>query len=155
VSLYTAEQRARRDASPWTMVQAILGPIQFLAFVVSFALVIRYLTTGEGYFAASVSVFIKIALLWAITLTGMVWEKEIFGHWFMAKAFFWEDLGNLIALIVHNTYFVALLAGWPERSLMTLMLAAYCSYLVNCAQFISKGIRAARERRAPARQSLS
>ena len=45
--LYTAEERARRDASPWTMVQGILAPAQFLAFAVSLVLVLRFLLTGE------------------------------------------------------------------------------------------------------------
>ncbi|MEZ4638185.1 MAG: 2-vinyl bacteriochlorophyllide hydratase [Caldilineaceae bacterium] len=31
---------------------------------------------------------IKITLLWAITVTGMIWEKEIYGKWFLAPEFF-------------------------------------------------------------------
>jgi 3-vinyl bacteriochlorophyllide hydratase len=147
MSSYTPEQLARRDASVWTRVQAVLAPTQFLAFVVSFALVARYLATGEGYGAANVSVLIKIGLLWAITLTGMVWEKEIFGRWFMAPEFFWEDLGNLVAIITHNLYFVARALGWSDEATMTLMLLAYCTYLVNCAQFVARGIQAGRQRR--------
>jgi 3-vinyl bacteriochlorophyllide hydratase len=147
MSIYTPEQRIKRDKSGWTKVQAILGPIQFLAFIVSFALVMRYLMTGEGYFVTTVSVLIKIALLWAITITGMIWEKEIYGHWFLAPQFFWEDVGNAVAIVSHNLYFVAVMAGWSERAVMTLMMVAYCTYLINCAQFIVKGIRAGRERR--------
>ncbi|MFN3867900.1 MAG: 2-vinyl bacteriochlorophyllide hydratase, partial [Hyphomicrobiaceae bacterium] len=37
--LYTPEQRARRDASPWTLVQGVLAPLQFLVFLASLALV--------------------------------------------------------------------------------------------------------------------
>ena len=33
--LYTAEERLRRDASPWTLVQGVLAPVQFLVFLVS------------------------------------------------------------------------------------------------------------------------
>ena len=54
--LYTPQERARRDATRWTLVQGILAPIQFLVFLVSLALVLRYLTTGDGYAAANVSV---------------------------------------------------------------------------------------------------
>jgi 3-vinyl bacteriochlorophyllide hydratase len=147
MSIYTAEQRAKRDNSVWTKVQAILGPIQFVAFIVSFGLVMRYLATGEGYTLATVSVLIKIALLWAITITGMIWEKEIYGHWFLAPQFFWEDIGNAVAIVSHNLYFFAVMAGWSERAVMTLMMVAYCTYLINCTQFIVKGIRAGRERR--------
>lgn len=47
-ALYTPEQRRRRDASIWTLVQGILAPIQFVIFLVSLTLVIRYLATGDG-----------------------------------------------------------------------------------------------------------
>jgi 3-vinyl bacteriochlorophyllide hydratase len=35
--LYTPEQRARRDATRWTLVQGVLAPLQFLVFLVSLA----------------------------------------------------------------------------------------------------------------------
>lgn len=148
MATYTSEQLARRDASPWTRVQTILAPIQFLAFLASLALVVRYLATGQGYAIANASVLIKISLLWTITITGMIWEKQIFGHYFLARQFFWEDVGNAVAMIFHNLYFLARALHWSDRAVMTLMLVAYCSYLVNCAQFVVKGIRAGRQRRA-------
>lgn len=146
MSSYTPEQIARRDASKWTLVQVILAPLQFLAFIVSFALIVHYLSTGEGYGVATVSVLIKIVLLWLITITGMFWEKEVFGKWFLAPEFFWEDAFNAIALFMHNLYFVAILLGWSEQSVMTLMLVAYISYLINFAQFFVRGLRARKER---------
>jgi len=146
--MYTPEQLARREASPWTRVQIGLAPIQFLAFLVSFALVAHYLVTGEGYLAATVSVWVKIALIWALTITGMLWEHDVYGHYFMAREFFWEDLGNLIAIITHNAYFVAQWAGASERTVMWVMVFAYTTYLFNAAQFIVKGVRSARQRRA-------
>jgi hypothetical protein len=54
--LYTPEQRARRDATVWTMVQGILAPLQLLACAVSAVLVVRFLLTGEGYIAATASI---------------------------------------------------------------------------------------------------
>ena len=51
--LYTAAQRARRDATKWTLVQGVLAPIQFVVFLISLALVLRYLSTGDGYGAAN------------------------------------------------------------------------------------------------------
>lgn len=145
---YTAEQLARRDASVWTKVQAVLAPLQFLAFLISFGLVIHYLVTGNGYEIANISVLIKIALLWLITVTGMIWEKEIYGKWFLAPEFFWEDVGNAVAMLVHNLYFIALWLEWSDRAVMMLMLFAYITYLFNCAQFIMRGLQARRQRLA-------
>jgi 3-vinyl bacteriochlorophyllide hydratase len=151
---YTAEQLTRRNESIWTGVQAILAPVQFLAFLISLGLVIRYLVTGEGYVITNVSVLIKIALLWLITVTGMIWEKEIFGHWFLAPQFFWEDVGNAVAMLFHNLYFLAVWLGWSERAVMTLMLVAYITYVFNCAQFIIKGLRSRQQRLLVASESV-
>jgi 3-vinyl bacteriochlorophyllide hydratase len=74
VTLYTAEERVRRDASPWTLVQGILAPIQFLVFAVSLVLVLRFLATGHGLAAASASVVVKTLVLYTIMVTGSIWE---------------------------------------------------------------------------------
>jgi 3-vinyl bacteriochlorophyllide hydratase len=153
--MYTPEQLAKREASPWTRVQMILAPIQFLAFIISFALVAYYVVTGHGHLAATISVWIKILLIWAITITGMLWEKDVYDHYFMAREFFWEDLGNLIAILTHNAYFVVQWLGWNQRDVMLVMLFAYITYLFNAAQFLVKGIRSARLRREMRLQSMS
>lgn len=150
MATYTPDQLARRDGSVWTRVQIILAPIQFLAFLLSFALVTYYLVTGRGYAIAQASVLLKISLLWAITITGMIWEKEVFGHYFLARQFFWEDVGNAVAIVFHNLYFLAQALHWSDRAVMTLMLVAYCTYLINCTQFVIKGIQTGRQRRANA-----
>jgi 3-vinyl bacteriochlorophyllide hydratase len=155
MSSYTPEQLERRNKSKWTLVQAALAPLQLLAFLVSLVLVIRYLTTGEGYEIATASVLVKITLLWVITITGMFWEKDIFGKWFLAKEFFWEDTLNAVALVTHNLYFVGRVLGWSDRTLMTVMLVAYLSYLVNFAQFFVRGVQARKQRSASAAAAVN
>ena len=143
--MYTADQLLQRDRSVWTKVQGVLAPIQFITFLVSAYLVYRAWHTQSGYEIATLSIIIKITLLWAITITGMIWEKEIFGHYFLAKEFYWEDIGNLIAIITHNAYLVHWL-GWDDNAVMGTMLVAYATYLINSAQFIRRGIMAAQQR---------
>lgn len=142
--LYTPEQRRRRDASAWTLVQGILAPVQFLVFLVSLGLILRYLSTGEGVTAANWSIVAKTALLYTIMITGSIWEKVVFGHWLFADAFFWEDMVSMLVLAFHTAYLVCLFGGYLDPvELMTLALAAYATYAVNAAQFILK-LRAAR-----------
>lgn len=145
--MYTPEQLEKRNSSRWTRIQMILAPIQFLAFLISFSLVVHYLITGEGYLIATISVWIKIILIWALTITGMFWEKDVYDHYFMAKEFFWEDLGNLIAILTHNAYFVVQWLGWSDRNVMIVMLIAYITYLFNAGQFIVKGVQSYRYRK--------
>jgi len=146
--LYTAEQRARRDASPWTMVQGILAPLQFLVFLVSLALVVRFLITGEGLDAATVSIVVKTLLLYTIMVTGSIWEKEVFGRYLFAPAFFWEDAVSMIVIALHTAYLVALSTDLVGPSgQMAIALAAYAAYVINAAQFILK-LRAARMQEA-------
>lgn len=142
--LYDAAQRARRDATRWTLVQGILAPFQFLVFAVSLGLVLRTLITGEGAQAANVSVVVKTLVLYAIMVTGSIWEKVVFGRYLFAPAFYWEDMVSMLVLALHSAYLLALATGTlATTGLMVLALAAYASYAVNATQFLLK-LRAAR-----------
>ena len=138
-SLYSADERRRRDSTGWTMVQGVLAPVQFLAFAISLFLVLRTLSTGDGYVAATVSVVVKTAILYVIMITGAVWEKHVFGRYLFARAFWWEDAVSIVVLALHTLYIAALLGGWLEgRALLALALAAYATYCVNAAQYVLK-----------------
>jgi 3-vinyl bacteriochlorophyllide hydratase len=148
--LYTVEQRRRRDLSPWTLVQGVLAPIQFLVFAVSLGLVLRYLSTGEGLVAATVSVVVKTFVLYTIMVTGAIWEKAVFGRYLFAPAFFWEDAVSMLVIALHTAYLVALIENaLPPTEQMLLALAAYATYVVNAAQFLVKFRSARLEARAP------
>ncbi|WP_371156097.1 2-vinyl bacteriochlorophyllide hydratase [Jannaschia sp. 2305UL9-9] len=148
--LYTPEERARRDASIWTLVQGVLAPLQFLVFLVSLALVSRYLVTGIGYEAATLSIIVKTCVLLAIMVTGSIWEKVVFDHWLFAPAFFWEDVVSFGVIALHLAYVWMLIdGGFGPRAEMACALAAYAAYVVNAGQFIWK-LRMARLEGAPA-----
>jgi len=137
--LYTEEERARRDATRWTLVQGLLAPAQFLVFIVSLFLVIRYLWTGEGYEAATISILIKTGFLYLIMVTGAIWEKVVFGCYLFAPAFFWEDVFSFIVIALHTAYVLALFdQSMTTTGLMTIALLAYATYVINAAQFIWK-----------------
>lgn len=142
--LYTPEERVRRDASVWTLVQGVLAPFQFLVFLISFALVVRYFATGDGLHLAAVSVVFKTIILYLIMLTGSIWEREVFGKWLFASAFFWEDMFSMVVLALHTAYLAAWWSGaLAPEALMALALAAYATYVINAGQFLVK-LRAAR-----------
>ncbi|UYW26212.1 2-vinyl bacteriochlorophyllide hydratase [Methylorubrum extorquens] len=152
--LYTSAQRQRRDASRWTLVQGVLAPLQFLVFAVSLGLVLRTLTTGEGAAAANASVVVKTLVLYAIMVTGSIWEKVVFGRYLFAPAFYWEDVFSMLVLALHTAYLAALGLGWLDtEGLLVLALAAYATYLINAGQFLLK-LRAARLE-APASLTLA
>jgi 3-vinyl bacteriochlorophyllide hydratase len=149
--LYTQEERRRRDASKWTLVQGVLAPLQFLVFLVSLFLVLRFLWTGAGEAAATASVVMKTLVLYAIMITGSVWEKDVFGKYLFARPFFWEDVFSMLVLALHTAYLVALLGGYLDvREQMLLALAAYAAYVINAAQFLLK-LRAARREQPASR----
>lgn len=152
--LYTPEERRRRDASRWTRVQGVLAPVQLLVMLGSAALLVRYLATGAGWTAAALSVVLKTALLYLIMATGSLWERDVYGRWLFAPAFFWEDVLSMVVLALHTAYLAGLAgAAADARGLAWLALAAYAAYAANAAQFVLK-LRAARmqeraERAAP------
>ena len=143
-ALYSPEERVRRDATAWTLVQGILAPLQFLAFAVSLVLVLRYIYTGMGYEAATISIIVKTGFLYVIMITGAIWEKVVFGQYLLAPAFYWEDVFSFGVIALHTAYLLSLFTGVLDPvGQMTLALVAYATYAVNAAQFILK-LRSAR-----------
>lgn len=137
--LYTDEERARRDSTRWTLVQGLLAPAQFVAFAVSLILVLRFLWTGDGYTAATVSIIVKTGFLYVIMVTGAIWEKVVFGQYLFAPAFFWEDVFSFAVIALHTAYLWALFTGaLTPTELMFLALAAYATYVINAGQFLWK-----------------
>jgi len=142
--LYTEEQRKLRDGTHWTLVQGILAPLQFVVFIASLVLILRYLATGDGLELAHASIVAKTLALYAIMITGSIWEKVVFGKYLFADAFFWEDVFSMLVLALHTAYLLCLWTGWlSPAELMVLALAAYATYVVNAGQFLVK-LRAAR-----------
>ncbi|MCW6507301.1 2-vinyl bacteriochlorophyllide hydratase [Lichenifustis flavocetrariae] len=142
--LYTPEQRRRRDASPWTLVQGVLAPIQFAICLASIGCILHYLATGEGLWLATASAVVKTFALYAIMITGSMWEKVVFGRYLFAPSFFWEDMFSMVVLALHTAYLASLFTGaLSPHGLLALALVAYATYAINAAQFLLK-LRAAR-----------
>ena len=154
LDLYTAEQRRRRDETPWTVVQGILAPLQFLIFLISVVLVINYLNNGSGFGAATASVIAKTLVLYAIMVTGAIWEKVVFGRYLFAGPFFWEDVVSMGVIALHTAYLVSWFfdLAAPEAQLW-LALAAYAAYVVNAIQFLIK-FQSARRSAQPGSKNL-
>lgn len=137
--LYTEEQRARRDASCWTWVQGVLAPLQFVVFVVSVGLVWRYLASGDGETVAMLSVVAKTLVLYAIMITGSLWERDVFGKLLFADAFFWEDVVSMFVIALHTAYLLAVVFNLlAVEQQFWLALVAYAAYVINAAQFLLK-----------------
>ena len=144
-NLYTPSQRIIRDRTVWTKVQAILAPLQFIVCIISLALVLRYLYTGEGYYIATFSIVVKSFLLFLIMVTGAIWEKVVFGQFLFAEAFFWEDVVSFFVIFFHGLYLYVLLSGgFLPTSQMLVALFAYFLYFINAFQFLRK-LRLARQ----------
>jgi 3-vinyl bacteriochlorophyllide hydratase len=137
--LYTAAERARRDQTIWTTVQGVLAPLQFVVFLISLALVMRYMVTGSGYEWATASILIKTGFLYLIMITGAIWEKVVFGQYLFAPAFFWEDVFSFLVITLHSLYLYTLfLSDIAPLTQMWIALAAYAAYVVNAGQFLWK-----------------
>ena len=151
-NIYTPSQRIIRDRTIWTKVQGILAPLQFIVCIISLALVVRYLFTGEGYYIATGSIIVKSFLLFLIMVTGAIWEKVVFGQFLFAEAFFWEDVVSFFVIFFHGLYLYVLLSGdFLPTSQMSVALFAYFLYFINAFQFLRK-LRLARQssqKRAP------
>lgn len=149
LALYTEAERLRRDNTVWTLVQGVLAPVQFLVFLASVGLIVRFLMTGEGESLATASIVLKTLLLYAIMVTGAKWEHVVFGRYLFAPAFYWEDVVSMLVMFLHTAYLAVLLTGALDpREQMLLALVAYVTYVINAAQFLIK-FRMARQTAPP------
>ena len=90
------------------------------------------MAAGDGLAAATASVVVKTVALYAIMITGAIWEKVVFGRYLFAPAFYYEDLFSMVVIALHTAYVVALLADiGSDRQRLVLALAAYATYVVN------------------------
>lgn len=138
MSTYTPEQYEKRRKSVWTKVQIIGAPIQMLIFLVSVGFVIFSLITGELFWLTNAIVLFKIAFLYFMCITGMLWEKDVFNHYYFAPQFFWEDAVTTVVMIAHTLYVPALLLGIKDHDLLILILIAYSTFFLNAVQYILK-----------------
>ena len=142
--LYTPDQKQRRDATAWTLVQGLLAPLQFLVFLISLGLIAYAYTTDRFWDLALASVVVKTLVLYLIMVTGAIWEKVVFGQYLFAPAFFWEDVVSMVVIALHTAYLVA----WWQADVVGLQtqiglaLAAYATYVLNAGQFLYKLRRA-------------
>ena len=139
------EERRRRDASRWTLVQGVLAPVQFVVFLVSLGLVLRYLATGEGLAAATASIVVKT--LRALHDHGHrldLGEGGLRPLPVRAGLLLGRRVQHAGAGAAHRLPGGAAhrLRSTP-REQMLLALAAYATYVVNATQFLLK-LRAAR-----------
>ena len=137
--LYSKEERERRDKTPWTLIQGVLAPTQFVVFLISSVLVVNYFINGSGQEAAILSVVVKTLILYLIMITGSIWEKIVFGKFLFAKPFFWEDVFSILVLFLHTAYIVSLIIpGITVDQQLYIAIFAYLAYLINAAQFLFK-----------------
>ena len=127
-----------------------MAPLQFAVLLASLGLVGRYLATGEGLWAATASVLAKTGALYAIMVTGAIWEKAVFGRYLFAPAFYWEDMVSMLVVALHSASAAMLILrlGSPAAQ-FAVALAGYAAYAVNAAQFVLK-LRTARLQATPA-----
>ena len=97
------------------------------------------MNNGSGFGAATASVIAKTLVLYAIMVTGAIWEKVVFGRYLFVGPFFWEDVVSMGVIALHTAYLVSWFFGLatPEAQLW-LALAAYAAYVVNAIQFLIK-----------------
>jgi 3-vinyl bacteriochlorophyllide hydratase len=97
------------------------------------------LQTGEHTDWALASVVLKTLVLYAIMITGCIWEKVVFDKYLFAHAFFWEDVVSMLVMALHTAYLWVWWEGsWSASDQLLLALTAYITYGINAAQYIRK-----------------
>jgi 3-vinyl bacteriochlorophyllide hydratase len=128
---------ARRSASIWTKIHPVFALGQLLAFFVSVGLMIGYFRGSASLDVVHQSVLIKVALMVGAIITGALWEKDVFGHYWFAPQFLGEDTMTVNVFILHIAY-LAMVIAHPENVTAQIgtLIVAYGVYIANVAQYI-------------------
>ncbi len=139
VEARTLAIRERRSSSVWTLVHPLFAIGQMLAFFVSVGFIIAYSQGAVGYHAVHVSVLVKIALMVGAVVTGALWERDVFGYYWFAPDFLFEDVMTVIVFVFQVAY-LAMASFHPgDMHAILLMLGiAYTVYAGNVAQYIHR-----------------
>ncbi|MBD5636166.1 MAG: hypothetical protein IAI49_16985 [Candidatus Eremiobacteraeota bacterium] len=130
---------ARREASIWTLIHPLFAIGQLLAFVVSVSLFVAYFRGAVSFHAVHVSVLVKIGLMLGAVVTGACWERDVFGYWWFAPEFLFEDVMTVIVFITQMSYLAVVFFHPADMSVILGVLgAAYAVYLANVAQYIHR-----------------
>ena len=129
--------RARREASVWTRVHPIFALGQLGAFVVSVGFLAAYWAGWVNFAAVHESVLIKIALMLGAIVSGALWEHDVFGPYWFAPEFFFEDAMTVNVFLLHIGYLIVVYTepGNPAKALLMLSLA-YVVYMANVVQYV-------------------
>jgi 3-vinyl bacteriochlorophyllide hydratase len=136
----------RRKASIWTTIHPLFAIGQLLVFFVSVGLFVAYLRGAVPFQFVHVSVLVKIALMVGAVITGSLWERDVFGYWWFAPEFLFEDVMTLIVFITQMTY-LAMVFTHPQLMgvILGVLIFAYTVYIANVAQYIHRTQTAKKE----------
>ncbi len=136
-SISIDQVRERREASVWTRVHPIFALGQLGAFVVSVGFLIAYFAGWVNFAAVHESVLIKIALMIGAIVSGAFWEHDVFGPYWFAPEFFFEDAMTVNVFLLHLGYLAVVYTqpAEPSKAIVVLMVA-YVVYVANVAQYI-------------------
>jgi 3-vinyl bacteriochlorophyllide hydratase len=129
--------RTRRAASVWTRIHPIFALGQLGAFLVSVGFLIAYWLGAASFAAVHESVLIKIALMIGAIVTGALWEHDVFGWYWFAPEFFFEDAMTVNVFLLHLGY-LAIVYTEPGNytSALQMLSIAYVVYVGNVAQYV-------------------
>jgi 3-vinyl bacteriochlorophyllide hydratase len=136
-TLYTEDQRHRRDTTRWTLVQGILAPCSFSSSWSALAWSSDTWSAGR-LCAATWSVVIKTLVLYTIMITGAIWEKVVFGKYLFAPPSSGKTCSPCWCWrCTRPTWQRCFTGALGAKLQMLLALAAYVTYVINAAQFLS------------------
>ncbi len=129
----------RRTASIWTVIHPLFAIGQLLVFVVSVSLFVAYLRGVVPFHVVHISVLVKIGLMAGAVVSGAYWERDVYGYWWFAPEFLFEDVMTLIVFITQITYLAIVYIHPEDTGVIAGALAfAYAVYLGNVAQYIHR-----------------
>ncbi|MFY9779070.1 MAG: 2-vinyl bacteriochlorophyllide hydratase [Candidatus Baltobacteraceae bacterium] len=130
---------ARRAATIWTKIHPPFAFAQLAAWIVSLILLGFFFAGRVPFGVVQISVLVKIALMAGAVVTGSFWERAVYGYWWFAPQFFFEDLFTYTVALFQIGYLIVYYSAPDNLSAnVAVLLVTYFAYGVNVTQYIIK-----------------
>ena len=127
----------RRQASIWTRAHGLFAMAQLGIFGVSLVLLFLYFRGLVPFSWVHLSVLAKIVMMLGAAITGAYWEYDVFGKWWFAPEYFYEDAMTVNVVALHAAYLIVAYA-WPQNVQLSvaMLCVAYAAYAFNVVQYL-------------------
>ncbi len=129
----------RREATIWTKLHLPFALGQLAVCAISVLLIAAFFAGYVPFSVVHASALLKISLMAGAVITGSLWEKDVYGFWWFAPQFFFEDLLTYVVALFQIGYLIVYYHQPNNLAAnVAVLMVCYLAYIINVTQYVLK-----------------